>query len=257
MRITILGSGAAPGVPSIASGWGRCNPADARNRRRRSSILVEEAGTTVLIDTSPDLREQLLDCGAKRLDAVLYTHGHADHIHGIDELREINRLMNGPIPAHATAETLETLEKRFGYAFQGIPPGKPVFRPWLQSHLFEPGQSFTIGGIPIRTFLQDHGFCTTIGFRLGEAVYSTDLMDLPEASKDVIRGAKLWIVGALQDAPHPSHAHLEKVLGWIAELKPHRAVITHMSNDLDYDTLVSHLLPVGVTPAFDGLVVEV
>ncbi len=257
MKVTILGCGAAPGVPSVSSGWGRCDPANPKNRRRRASILVEEQGTTVLVDCSPDLRDQLLDANVRRLDGVLFTHAHADHIHGLDELREVNRVMRAPIPVYGTAETMKILEHRFAYAFQGIPEGKPIFRPWLIPHVIEPGQEIAIGPVRARGFPQDHGYSTTLGYRFADVAYSTDLLGLPPESKDLIRGAKLWVVGALQEAPHPTHANLEQVLAWVREVKPARTVITHMSNDLDYDTMVAHLLPAGVTPGFDGLSVDV
>lgn len=257
MKVTILGCGAAPGVPSVSSGWGRCDRANPKNRRRRASILVEEQGTTVLVDCAPDLRDQLLDANVRRLDAVLFTHVHADHIHGLDELREVNRAMRAPIPVYGTAETMKVLEHRFAYAFQGIPEGKPIFRPWLIPHVIEPGQEIAVGPITARGFVQDHGYSTTMGYRFADFAYSTDLMGLPPDSKDTIRGTKLWVVGALQEAPHPTHASLEQVLAWVRDLSPARAVITHMSNDLDYDTMVEHLLPVGVTPGFDGLTLEI
>ena len=257
MKITILGCGAAPGVPSVSTGWGRCDPANPKNRRRRASILVEEGGKTLLVDTSPDLRDQLLDAGVRHLDGVLFTHAHADHIHGLDELREVNRAMKAPIPVYGTAETLEVLEHRFEYAFQGIPEGKPIFRPWLLPNRIETGQAFNVGPIGVRAFLQDHGYGTTIGFRFAGAAYSTDLIGLPAESREIIRGAKLWVVGALQDAPHPTHASLAQVLAWVQDLAPARTILTHMSNDLDYETLVSQRLPIGVAPAYDGLTVEI
>lgn len=257
MKITILGCGAAAGVPTISQGWGRCNPANPKNRRRRASILVEEGGSTVLVDCSPDLRGQLLDTGVRRLDGVLITHAHADHIHGIDELREVNRAMRAPIPVYGTAETLKVLEYRFDYAFQGIPDGAEIFRPWLIPRVIEPGDEITVGAIKAKGFVQDHGYSTTIGYRFADAAYSTDLLDLPPDSKEAIRGAKLWIVGALQEAPHKTHAHVDRILAWARDLKPARTVITHMSTDLDYDTMVEHLLPVGVTPGFDGMTIEV
>ncbi len=256
MKITILGSGSAAGVPSVSGGWGKCDPANPKNRRSRASILVEEGPVTVLVDTSPDLREQMLAARIRRLDGVVYTHAHADHIHGIDELREICRVVQGPVQVYGTAETLEILETRFGYAFKGIPPGKPVFRPWLVTRQIMETETFDVAGLAVKPFPQDHGYSTTLGLRFGDVVYSTDLVDLPEDSKAYIRNARVWIVGVLSDAPYPTHVHLERALQWIAELKPQRAVITHMSNALDYDGLVAHL-PVGVTPAFDGMVIEV
>ena len=262
MKITILGSGSAAGVPSVSGGWGKCDPLNPKNHRRRVSILVEEGPTTILVDTSPDLREQMLDAKLRRLDAVIYTHAHADHLHGLDELREMCRISQGPLQAYATPETMKKIEGRFGYAFEGIPAGKPVFRPWLIPNLIEPAEKFAIGNIAVTSFLQDHGYGgTTLGFAFGDhasghVVYSTDLVDLPPASKAAIKGAKLWILGVLGDMPYPTHVHVAKALEWIAELKPHRTVIIHMSNALDYDTLAV-TLPVGVTPGYDGMVIEV
>lgn len=256
MKVTILGCGSAPGVPTISSGWGACDPANPRNRRRRASILVEEGATRLLVDTSPDLRQQLLDADVRAFDAVLFTHGHADHIHGIDELREVNRVTGKPLAAYGTRETLDVLHARFEYVFKGIPPGTPIFRPWLAPVTVAAGTPFSVRQIPVSPFLQDHGNSTTIGYRFGDIVYSTDILDLPEAARDIVRGAKLWIVGAFGFEPHPTHAHVAKVLEWIAELKPERAVITHMSNAIDYETLKARL-PGHVTPAHDGMVIEV
>lgn len=253
MKVTILGCGAAPGVPAISNGWGACDPAEPRNRRQRASILVEEGPTRVLIDTSPDLRAQLLGANVRHLDAVLFTHAHADHIHGIDELREINRAMGRPLVAYATDETFVLLRARFGYVFEGIPQGAPFFRPWLTPSVIVPGGTFSVGSMKVTPFLQDHGrSATTIGYRLEDVVYSTDILDLPAASKPVVAGAKLWIVGAYSTAPHPTHAHVARVLDWVEELKPQRAVITHMSNAIDYQTL-ARTLPAHVVPAYDGL----
>ena len=254
MRVTILGCGAAPGVPSVSSGWGHCDPANPKNRRRRASILVEQETAALLIDTSPDLREQMLDVGVRRLDGVLFTHGHADHIHGIDELREINRAMQAPIPAFATVETLQVLETRFTYVFEGIARGETFYRPWLLSNVIDT-EAFRVGPFHIRPFTQDHGFSTTVGFRIGDFAYSTDVLSLSPEAKAGLSGLDVWVVGALGALPHPTHASLDQVLSWIDELKPRRAVITHMSNALDYDTLMRQL-PVGVTPAFDGMQIE-
>jgi len=257
MRVTILGSGSAAGVPSVSGGWGSCDPANPKNRRRRSSILVEEGPTSILIDTSPDLREQMLDANIRHLNAVVYTHAHADHTHGIDELREMTRILKGPLPVHGTAETLAALETRFAYVFKPGTRGGPVFRPWLEPNLMTPLESFHVGNIRIKPFPQDHGFSNiTMGLNFGDVVYSTDLVEIPEDSKQYIRGAKLWVLGVLSDMPYATHVHLDKALAWIDELKPQRTVITHMSNALDYERLLT-LLPVGVTAGFDGLVVEV
>lgn len=255
MKVTILGCGSAAGVPSVSSGWGKCDPANPKNRRRRASILVEEGPTTLLVDTSPDLREQMLSAGLKRLDAVLYTHAHADHMHGIDELREITRMLKTDLPVYAMPETMQMLETRFAYVFKPIPAEGFVYRPWLRSQVIEPMQRFAVGNIAVDSFLQQHGNVHTLGFNFGPVIYSTDVSDLPPASKAVIKGAKVWIVGALSDMPYFTHAHVARVLEWVDELKPHRTIITHMSNSLDYETLASQL-PVGVTPAFDGMVVE-
>ncbi len=257
MKVTILGCGSAAGTPTVSGGWGKCDPKNPKNRRRRSSILVEEGHTRILVDTSPDLREQMLATELKGLEAVLFTHGHADHIHGIDDIREISRITQAPLPIYATPETLQILETRFGYVFKGIPPGKPIFRPWLLPNAIAPTEAFSIGNIQVMPFPQDHGYgAVTMGFNFGDVVYSTDLIDLPEISKPFIAGAKVWIVGVLSDMPYPTHVHVEQALAWVKELKPQRTIITHMSNSLDYDTLIAHL-PVGVTPAFDGMVVEV
>jgi phosphoribosyl 1,2-cyclic phosphate phosphodiesterase len=255
MKVTILGCGSAAGCPSVSGGWGKCDPNNPKNRRLRASILVEEGPTSILVDASPDLREQMLRAGLRRLDAVLFTHAHADHIHGIDELRELNRTMRTFIPAYATPDTLAILETRFSYAFEGIPPGKMMFRPWLVANDITPMQSFSVGAVNVRPFLQDHGFSHTIGYSFGNIVYSTDLVDLPDASKDAVRNAKVWIVGALSDQPYPTHVHVDKVLEWVRELQPQRTIITHMSNALDYETLMARL-PVGVSAAFDGMVIE-
>jgi phosphoribosyl 1,2-cyclic phosphate phosphodiesterase len=152
-------------------------------------------------------------------------------------------------------EVLKTLETRFGYVFKGVEPGKPVFRPWLVANDITPTQTFSVGTVTVRPFLQDHRFSSTIGYSFGDVVYSTDLVDLPQSSKDIIRGAKIWIVGALSDVPYPTHAHVGQVVAWAEELKPKRTIITHMSSALDYDSLIAKL-PVGITPAFDGMVIE-
>lgn len=262
MRITVLGCGAAPGVPVIGPYWGNCDPNEPRNRRRRVSILVDSntAEGPLLVDTSPDLREQLLDAEVSRIGGVLYTHAHADHLHGIDDLRSLNRIQLAAIPAYATAETWASIGKRFGYVFD--PPstynGKIFFyRPSLTPHTIVPGQAFDAAGVTVMPFEQDHGFgATTTGYRFGAAAYSTDVFELPDEAFEALRGIKLWIVDCLSHSPIPNHAHVSKVLEWRERLRPERMVLTHMGADLDYQHL-RHVLPPGVEPAYDGMVLEV
>lgn len=253
MRVTILGSGGAGGVPMVSVGWGKCDPAEPRNRRSRPSILVEDAGTRVLVDTSPDLREQLLRAEINALDAVVYTHFHADHVHGIDDLREVNRAMQRPIECYADGLTLESLHKSFGYVFLGVPEGQPIFRPWLRPHLVD--GPFSIGPLRVVPFAQDHGWVSTLGLRFGDFAYSTDVMRLDEAAFAALEGVKVWVVGCLTQTPHTTHAHVDLVLEWVARVRPQRAILTHMGPGLDYATLAS-TLPKSVRPGYDGMVIE-
>lgn len=255
MKITILGSGGAGGVPMVSVGWGHCDPAEPRNRRRRPSILVEDCGQAILVDTSPDLREQLLSADVRHLDAVLYTHAHADHLHGIDDLREVNRAMGAPIDVFGTADVLEDIRTRFGYVFEPLDTKvMSIFKPWLVPHAL--AGPFRVGSLDIVPFDQDHGYCRTTGFRFGRFAYSTDLVTLPEESLALLENLDLWIVGCLTDTPHQTHAHLDKVLGWVERLRPKMTLIGHMGPRLDYGRL-SATLPAGVAPAYDGLVVEI
>jgi len=250
MRVTILGSGAAGGVPMISAGWGNCDPNEPRNRRLRPSILVQDQGQTILVDSSPDMREQLLRAEIRHLDAVLFTHGHADHTHGIDDLREVNRAMQASIPVFGSQETLDDIAKRFGYVFEPLDfSTTPIYKPCLIPHVV--GDAFPLGGLSITPIEQDHGYAMTTGFRFGKMAYSTDVWELPESSLAKLEGLDLWIVGCLLDVPHPTHAHVDKVLGWVERLKPKRTVLTHMSPRLDYATLRAQL-PDGVEPGYDG-----
>ncbi|MEQ8195687.1 MAG: MBL fold metallo-hydrolase [Rhodospirillales bacterium] len=262
MRVTVLGCGATTGVPMIARGWGKCDPNNPRNRRLRSSILVEDGDTVILVDTSPDLREQMLAADVKRLDAVLYTHAHADHAHGIDDLRALNRAMNAAIPCYADVGTLNDLKRRFDYVFEPMAPGaETIYKPWLTDHEIRPGEPFKINATEITAFDQDHGFSRTLGFRFGTGpgpgsfAYSTDLTVLPEAAFPILDRVDTWIIGTLTETPHPTHAHVEKSLGWIGRIKPRQAVLTHLGVGLDYDEL-SAKLPEGVAMAYDGMVLE-
>jgi phosphoribosyl 1,2-cyclic phosphate phosphodiesterase len=252
MRVTVLGCGASWGVPAIGPDWGRCDPADSRNRRRRCSLLVESRGAALLIDTSPDLREQLLDAGVARLDAVLLTHAHADHLHGIDDIRIINRLIGKALPFYASPEALEEVKRRFGYTLLPV-PDRPLNRPALVG---EPiSGPFTAAGISILPFVQDHGFMMSLGFRIGRVAYSTDVTALDETAFAALAGIELWIVDCMRRAPHPTHSHLAKTLAWIDRVRPRRAILTHMDQSLDYRELCAEL-PAGVEPGYDGLAIE-
>lgn len=250
MKAVILGCGTSSGVPRVGNHWGACDPENPRNRRRRSSILVEHAGTRILIDTAPDLREQLLDAGIDHLDAVFYTHDHADHTHGIDDLRHLAYASGGRIPVYADAPTLGVLMRRFDYVFvsQG---GYPAI---CEAHEIDGATS--VGSLKVVPFDQRHGDVDTLGFRIGGLAYSTDLNGLPEASFEALADLDVWIVDALRYKPHPTHTHLEQTLGWIERVKPGRAILTHMTWDMDYETLKREL-PDGVEPAYDGMVIPV
>jgi phosphoribosyl 1,2-cyclic phosphate phosphodiesterase len=253
MRVTVLGCGPSTGVPVIGGNWGICDPKDSRNRRRRVSVLVEVGGVVILIDTSPDLREQLLDAGVSRIDAVVMTHAHADHLHGIDDLRSVNRLMRSAIPLHANRQTLAEIESRFGYVFKPVEPPGHFYKPTIVPH--EIAGPFEIGGISVLPFVQDHGFSATLGFRIGGFAYSTDVTELDDNAFAALEGIELWIVDCLRREPHPTHSHLAKTLAWIARVRPQRAVLTHMDQSLDYRELCAEL-PNGVEPGYDGLVID-
>lgn len=254
MKVTLLGCGPSTGVPAIGPDWGACDPNDPRNRRRRASLLIECRGKTVLVDTSPDLREQLLDAGVGRLDAVILTHAHADHLHGIDDLRSVNRLMGQAIPLYADAETLDELKRRFGYVFDPVPADGYVYKPHVIPHVIN--GPFSAAGLDIAPFAQDHGFSTTLGLRIGALGYSTDVTELDDTAFATLEGVALWIVDCLRYEPHPTHSHLAKTLAWITRVRPARAVLTHMDRPLDYGELAAKLPP-GAEPGRDGLVVEI
>lgn len=256
-KVTVLGCGGAGGVPTVSRGWGACNPDNPKNRRLRASLLIESSTTRVLIDASPDLREQCLTYGIRELDAVVFTHAHADHIHGLDDLREINRVIGGPLDIWADAATLRDLETRFGYAFEPLEPGtKTIYKPWLLAHLIEPSDPFTIGDLTFEPFVQDHGVMETLGLRIGGFAYSTDLVRLPAQSRRFVEGLDLWMIGALTDQPtHLTHVSVTEALQWIEDLTPAQAIITHMGAGLDYDAALERC-PLGVKPAYDGMVIQ-
>jgi phosphoribosyl 1,2-cyclic phosphate phosphodiesterase len=256
MRVTILGCGPSWGVPRIGNVWGACDPDNPRNRRRRASILVAEEDRRLLVDTSPDLREQLLDAGVAHLDAVLLTHAHADHLHGIDDLRMVNRLMGRAIPIYGDKATMDEVLQRFAYIFTPINPSarSTFYKPMLEPKIVD--GPFEAAGFSVVPFAQGHGFSTTLGFRFGRFAYSTDVIELDDAAFAALRGVEIWIVDCIRHAAHVTHSHLEKTLDWITRVRPRRAVLTHMDESLDYETLCREL-PAGVEPGYDGMTIEV
>lgn len=261
LEFTILGCGTSGGVPRVGNHWGACDPNNPKNRRTRCSLLIERKGregkTTVLVDTSPDLRQQLLDAGVGWLDGVLYTHEHADHAHGIDDLRQVCFNGRRRVDVYYDEATGKLLRSRFRYCFES-PPGSE-YPAILKGHEIRAGEPVGISGaggaIEALPFRQLHGRGETLGFRFGGLAYSPDVSDLPEESLKALEGLDVWILDTLRYTLHPSHLSVEQALAWIARVKPNRAVLTHMHVDLDYATL-ARSLPPGVEPAYDGMVLE-
>jgi len=254
LTVTILGCGTSSGVPRIGGDWGACDPADPRNRRTRVSILVESATTRILVDTSPDMRAQLLDAGVIHLDAVLWTHDHADHTHGIDDLRQVMHHRGSPVPGYGHPATMARLAGRFDYVFDG----GQGYRPTVQAHDLPEGP-LTIGDISVRAVDQPHGSIGSSGFRFdhgGKSVaYATDCDTVTEAMAALYQGVDCLVIDALREKPHPTHLHLAQTLDAIARTTPARAVLTHMDQSMDYATLAA-TLPDGVEPGYDGLVIR-
>jgi phosphoribosyl 1,2-cyclic phosphate phosphodiesterase len=263
LEVRILGCGSSGGVPRIGGAdgrgdWGACDPNDPRNRRRRCSILVKRGATAVLVDTAPDMREQLIDAGQGRLDAVLITHDHADQLHGLDDLRMVAMVNRNKVPVYGAPETMAGVTTRFGYCFstpQGsdYPPildGRLITRPFAPFAIEGPG-----GPIPVLAFDQEHGRIVSQGFRFGTLAYSSDVNGLSEESFEALAGLEVWIVDALRYRPHVSHAHVDQTLAWIARVRPKRAILTNLHTDLDYRELAAKLPP-GVEPAYDGLTIQ-
>ncbi|MEL6799704.1 MAG: MBL fold metallo-hydrolase [Pseudomonadota bacterium] len=258
LAFTILGSGSSGGVPRLGGLWGDCDPKNPKNHRRRCSLLITrttDAGATrVLIDTSPDLRMQLLDAGVGELDAVVYTHNHADHVHGIDDLRMIVFNMRARLPVWADAPTQDALLSRFGYAFVQ-PEGSP-YPPILDLHTIRGPFEITGAGGPIalRPFPVGHGSIDSLGFRIEDFAYLPDVAEMTDAAWEAVRDLDCWVLDALRRTPHPTHAHFERSLEWIARAAPKRAVLTNMHIDMDYATVDAET-PDHITPAYDGMTI--
>ena len=261
LRVTILGCGGSAGVPQIGGAdgrgdWGACDPAEPRNRRTRSSVVIQgAAGGRLLVDASPDMRAQILACAVPSIDAILFTHAHADHVLGIDDLRILNRIAGRPLDAFATARTMAELDRRFDYAFK--PWAQPhFFRPVLVPHVVAPGDVVRTAGLDVRLFEQDHGFMPTLGLRVGGFAYSTDVVALGDAALETLAGVDTWVVDCFQRKPHTTHANVDQVIAWSERLRPRRVVLTHMGHDVDWSWLKQRL-PAGIEPGYDGMVLDV
>ncbi len=257
LKATILGCGSSSGVPRIGNDWGNCDPNNPKNRRRRCSLLLQSGACNVLIDTAPDMREQMLDADVGHLDAVFFTHSHADQAHGIDDLRAFFLRGRKKVDTYMDSPCRLEIMRRFDYCFQEV-MGYPAIlnacdlgdEPVTVSAVTHPSDQLQITPLPVI-----HGNISSLGFRCGDLAYIPDVSDIPDATFDKLQGLEVFIIDALRYNPHPSHAHLEKSLEWIERLKPGRAILTNMHIDLDYDTLVAEL-PEGVEPAWDGMEVQ-
>ena len=264
LQATILGCGSSAGVPRLggtdgSGDWGACDPANPKNRRRRCSLLLRRGDTNVLVDTSPDMREQLLAARVTKLDAVLMTHPHADQTNGIDDLRPLTFIMRKRVEMYADEESLAHLKRQFSYCFET--PFGTEYPPIITGHVIpEPFSTFEIhgagGAIPALAFWQAHGPVRSLGFRFGNLAYSSDVSDLDESAFAALEGIETWIVDALRYRPHPTHANVETALSWITRVKPKRAILTNLHIDIDYAKLTSEL-PAGVEPAYDGMTLDV
>lgn len=257
LDFTILGCGSSGGIPRADGNWGDCDPREPKNRRSRCSLLVRrgegQGATTVVIDTSPDFRLQCVAAGVRRLDAVLYTHDHADQAHGIDDARAFYLQDRRKIPAWMDAVCHDSLTSRFRYIFESL-GGYPAI---MQPMVIPPhGERWAVSGpggdIPVETFDLEHGDIRSVGYRIGDVAYAPDVGGVPETSFAALANLDVWIVDALRWTTHPSHSHVEQTLEWIARAKPRTAILTNMHIDLDYNAIAGKL-PSGVIPAFDGL----
>lgn len=255
IRVVVLGCGTSTGVPVIGCGCPVCLSSDPRDKRRRASIMVETATTRIVVDTGPDFRAQMLSERVDRLDGVLYTHAHADHVHGIDDLRPFAFRTDRPMPVYADDVTMDRLHDGFRYVFPNPARPNPLYPPTAEAMRIAPDGMFTIGDIPVQAFPQTHGRITSLGFRFGPIAYSTDVNALDDAAFDVLAGTRVWIVDCLRERPHMTHSWLDQTLAWIGRVAPEQAVLTHMNHEIGYAGLAARL-PDGVVPGHDGLSLE-
>lgn len=253
LKVTILGCGHSGGTPMIGNKWFNCDPQNPKNRRLRPSVMVHFQGKNVLIDTSPDLRQQFLENNIHNIDAILYTHDHGDHCHGLNDVGIISRAKNETIPVYCTEKTFKTLNQAFGYAFHN---DIDHYAPFLMHKAIQENKTFSLFGLDVLPIPQDHGFGPSLTFRLGDFAYSTDVKQFDPDDFEKLKGIHTWVVDCLKEEEHKTHSHLSQTLEWIAEIKPQKAYLTHMHPLLDYEQLKSKLPP-GVEPAYDGLVFHV
>lgn len=251
MKITILGCGSSLGVPALKYGWGECDPLNPKNRRTRSSIMIEKDGTNLLVDASPDLREQLLNCGNQKIDAIFFTHAHFDHTNGINELRPLFLKENKLLDVYSNAETLMELQQNFSYLFQHC--SHEIYNSYLCAHEISIGK-FLIGNISGICFEQDHGYSKSLGLRIGNFAYCTDVAQITDFS--VLTNLDFWVVDCLNcDEKRPTHANLDQVLSWVEKINPKKTILTHMDTSMDYDSLIKSL-PSNIEPAYDGMILK-
>ena len=256
MQITILGCGSSAGVPAIGNYWGNCNPKNPKNRRLRCSILIKSDKSQILIDASPDLRQQLLSANVTYIDGVLITHAHADHIHGIDDFRYLNHIMNKHINLYAKSAVIDEIRKKFNYVFDDLVPESNGFyyKPCLIPN--EISGQFQIKDLKIKSFQQNHGFGETTGFRINNIAYSTDVVELNEKAFSNLHDLDLWIVDCLRFKAHKTHSHFEKTMEWVNKIKPKKTILTHMNFEVDYDEITKKL-PKNCYAGYDGLKIKV
>ncbi len=258
MKVIILGSGGSTGTPSVEYGWGKCDPANPKNKRLRPGIYIEnKGGKSLLIDTGPDLREQLLVNKIRKIDAILYTHAHADHTHGIDDVRSLNRLMEKAIPAYMTVETYNSLRGSFPWVFEKISSSSNFYKPTLEKHIIHPIEDYReIAGMKVSFFEQCHGYSKSTGILINKDIaITTDVVNLTEKAIKSYKGVKHWLVGMIGFSVHPTHAHYDLILNWAEKIQPQYIWLTHLGLDLDHQKLIEKL-PAHIRPVYDGMQLE-